>query len=82
MEQAITVLETRLRDSREFCCYFDKWFTVSVSIRAWDGTLVHGEWRYGKWISRWAKAGVVDRDLRAAPIVVRPVMRAGRRRRM
>ena len=81
MQQAITVVEARLRDSREFCRYFQPRSTVSVSIRDWNGTLVGGEWRDGKWVKRPADGGVVDRDLRAVRTVrVRLVMPPIRRR--
>lgn len=69
MQQAIAVLESRLRDSREFRSYFHPRSTVIVSIRAWDGTLVDGEWRDGKWIRHPANGAVRERNPRTVLIV-------------
>lgn len=84
LQEAITVLEARLRDSREFCRYFHPRSTVLLSIRAWDGTVVRGEWRDGKWVKRPVIGGVVDRELFAVlkqgvGLIMPPIRR---RRRM
>jgi len=83
MELAITELETRLQDTREFCRYFHPRSTVWVWIRAWDGTLVGGEWRDGRWFIRPSKEGVVEWHRRAllrerAGRVMPPIRRSRR----